>query len=818
MQVTRRGLLAGAAVGGGLVIAWSLMPRAFPVPLEPGENEHVFGAWLKIAEDGVITVAVPQLEMGQGITTILPQIVAVELGADWRQIAVEPAPPSGAYANIPLAAKWAPLWMPITTDLAEPGDFLTTRFAQNTAFAATADGTALAAYELPCREAAASARIMLAQAAAERWDVTPEECEAEAGFIIHSAPDRPMRRASFAELVRDAAKLDPPELPPLRVASASERPIPGQADEPTQFPRLDLPSKVDGTYLFAGDVRLPDMVYAAIRHGPLPSAKLTGFDIKEVRGNDAILQVVEGSDWLCAVGTNWWAADRALDKMRPRFAVADTPDTAAIEDALDTALREGTGYRIATRGAEDAMFDDPDLALRYDVAPAPHATLETTTATAHFVDGKLRLWLASQSPEHARNAAAEVLGIGLTYVVLYPMPAGGSFDRRLEQGHAIEAALIAREVGEKFGRPVQLIWSREQEMLAPPRTPVAALVTAKLGKVGRSEIAAIRTRIAAPATTHEFGQRLFHGKTPEAALRESADQRDPMACAGALPPYAIPTAVVDHVPVNLRLPTGRMRANAHGYTAFFTESFIDEVAARGKREPLSYRIEMLGQDLRMVACLQRAARLAEWGGGRDQSGQGLACHWMGDAAIISDGAGEFQGTRGRIACIASARLADGAVVVDKLFAAIDIGRIVNLDIARQQIEGGLIFGMGLALGRKFTYARGLPRQRRLAALNLPRLADSPEILVDFIASDAPAFDPGELGAAVVAPAIANALYSASGRRFRSIPFIDDPVDRPAVKAITELVPAQDADPDSETIAPSEQPAQIAPDGSIITDE
>src|SRR5690606_34229118 len=202
MRVSRRGILIGAAVGGGLLVAWTLRPRNFPDPLAPGRGEYGFGAWLKIAQDGVITVAVPQLEMGQGVTTILPQIVAVELGADWRQIAVEPAPVSGAYANVPLAAQWAPLWMPFAPGLAgDPDDLLAKRYAQETRFVATAEGTALAAHEGPCRMAAAAARAVLCMAAAQRWGVAWEECDAAAGFVRHGE-----RRLRFAELAAEAAR------------------------------------------------------------------------------------------------------------------------------------------------------------------------------------------------------------------------------------------------------------------------------------------------------------------------------------------------------------------------------------------------------------------------------------------------------------------------------------------------------------------------------------------------------------------------------------------------------------------------------------
>jgi len=746
MHVTRRGVLIGSATGGGLLVAWALTPRRYPPPLSPGPNEASFDAWLKIGADGVVTVAVPQLEMGQGITTLLPQVVAMELGADWRQMAVEPAPVSGAYPNLPLAARWASLRRPAFEFLAdEPDDWLTLRWAQDNRFMATADGTSLAAYELPCRNAAASARAMLAMAAADRWDAAWEECEARDGFIVHGP-----KKLGFGDLALEAARYTPPDPPPLRPMAPAEAPNDMGAEAPNFFPRLDLPSKVDGGHLFAGDVRLPDMAYAAIRHGPIGQSELAGFDKNAAEGTAGLLRVVKGKRWLAAVATSWWTAERALDRMRPRFRITGALDSAGMEEALEQAIRK-RGQRIVERGDGDDAMGKPSLSARYDVSAAIHATIETASVTARYRDGLLELWMASQAPEQARRAAAKTLGIAESDVVLYPMPAGGSFDRRLENDHAIEAALIAREAG----RPVQLLWSRWQEALAGrPRTPVAAVLSAKTSPSGH--IAVWRARLALPPTAREFGDRLFGNMTGWAAIDRNEGEADPMAVEGADPPYGIEHVAVDHISARIGLPTGRLRGNAHGYTCFFTESFIDELAAQHEREPLPYRMEMLGGDARLAACLQHAARMAEWGGGRDQSGQGLACHRIGE---------------GRIAAIATATQGEGGVKVEKLSAAVDIGRIVNLDIARQQIEGGLIFGIGLALGCSTDYERGLPTEGRLAGFNLPQLRDCPEIEVDFIASQAEPADPGELGVAVAAPAIANALFSATGLRLRRLPLL-----------------------------------------------
>ncbi len=752
MNLSRRNVLIGTLAGGGLALGYALRPRRFAVPLPAGENEFAFDAWIKIAHTGVVTVAVPQLEMGQGITTLIPQIVAEELGADWRQIAVESPPPGGAYANGVLAAKWAVMWMPALAVLAKaPDSAIARRWAETARFTATADGASLAAYEQPARIAAASVRAVLAKAAASRWDAAWEECEAKDGFIILGT-----KRLSFGDLAQDAADYHPPRNPVLRAGASAERSIDFPPGGALRFPRLDLPSKVDGSFRFAADVRLPGMVHAAIHHGPIGETELLDFDEAAAKSVPGVLGVISHKRWLAAVASDWWSAEKALDAMRARFATTHRADTARFEAALDEAVHRGSAVRIHEAGEPDSLAAGPfALARRYDVAPALHAGLETASATARLGNGRLELWLASQAPESARRAVAEALGLGIRDVVLYPMPAGGSFDRRLEHGHAVEAALIARATG----RPVQLTWSRWQEHLAGwPRTPVVAVMAAKVTKGG--ELSGWKARLALPASAREFGRRLLGNDSPRQAIRASANEGDALAMEGATPPYAVPNMVIEHVSTTIALPTGRLRGNAHGYTAFFTESFIDELAHQGGHEPLSYRIALLGDDLRLAQCLQRVAGLATWGGGGDGSGQGLACHRIGEGD-----------SAGRIAVIATARRDERGVRVDKIAAVADIGRIVNVDIARQQIEGGLVFGIGLALGCSTPYAQGLPQVGRLAALGLPVLADCPEIEVEFIESSAPPADPGELGVAVAAPALANALFSATGLRFRRLPLL-----------------------------------------------
>ena len=621
MQVSRRGFAAGAAIGGGLLVAWWLFPRSHLNPLEPAEGEHAFDAWLKIAEDGVVTVAVPQLEMGQGITTLLPQIVAQELGADWRQIAVEPAAISGAYPNLPLAKRWQSLWDPYTSGLSEMSDdYLAHRFATGERFTATADGTSIAAYEGACRHAAATARALLAKEAASQWDGAWEDCKVARGVVTLGE-----NSATFGDLAKGATRWAPPDPAPLRAQPPGEAAREQDTKEPEEateatilFPRIDLPSKVDGTFQFAGDVRLPGMVYASVRHGPNDGSTLEDFDAAAAARVTGLVGVVKSKRWLAAAAETWWSAERALDAMNPEFTTASPVDSGDMVGRIDTVLTGGLSYIMAETGFGAEGIERFDFARKYEVDPAFAVPLETATATARFYDGRLDLWMASQAPEQARKAAASAIGLSVEDVALYPMPAGGSFDARLEHDHAIEIALIAYELE----KPVQVSWSRRDELIrARPRCPAYMLLGAQISQDGEGALDGLRFRIAAPPANLEFGQRLFGDLTTTAAIEASKDKRDPLACEGAVPPYAIPSLIVEHAPVDIGLPVGRVRGNSHTYTCFAMESFIDEVARANDREPMSYRIGLLSNDIRMANCLQRAAQLAGWDGGSIKAGK-----------------------------------------------------------------------------------------------------------------------------------------------------------------------------------------------------
>ncbi len=753
-RVNRRNVLIGGGVGAGLLIGFALWPRSWPPSLNAKKGETVFNPFLKIRRDGVVTVIVPQTEYGQGVTTALPQILADELGADWRTIAIQPAPIHPAYGNMLLVeedselvtpSRWVPQWA---------DDFNRYIKAENAARGSvmlTGGSTSIRAFEAKYREAGAAARILLQKAAAEKMQervgsVTWDKLRVGNGFVL--GPDG--MRLRFGDLAEAAAA----HRLPSEILYRSPRPEDVLYGK--ELPRLDAPAKVDGSPVFAGDIRLPGLLYASVRQGPLGHNRLTALDRKAALAVKGVSGIVERPGWVAVTAASWWSANKALDRLAPLFR-SDGPLTsnAAIEKGLKDALA-APGSRIDEIGDIDAAFDGRPLAsATYEVAPALHATIETRTATARVEGGHLQLWVASQAPAACRAAVAAATSYAPGDITLFPMMAGGHHGIGFEHDVAVQAAIIAIETR----KPVQLIWSRAEEMLQDrPRTPARARMTATLDTA--YNIHGLKADIAAAPSYHEWKGRVLDGETAPDAMANAAGASDAHAVRGALPIYAIPHRAVDYHSADIGLPTGHWRGQADSYSCFFTECFIDEMAARASLDPMSYRMQMLVDQPRMARCLTHAGILGGWTGGSKGAGEGIACHSM-------------RGSH--IAVMVAAHPTGRGLRVERIAAVADVGRMVNPGLVRQQIESGLIFGLAAALGSTTGYEGGLATMRTFGGLRLPRLDQTPEILIELIPSTEAAGGVSELGVPAIAPALANAYFSATGQRMRRLPFSLKPV-------------------------------------------
>ena len=695
MRINRRTLLIGGGAGVGLIVAFSVWPHRWKSELSAAKGEETFGNFIKIARDGRVAVAVAQVETGQGVWTALPQVVADELGAAWETIGVEPAPLAQPYAN------------PIAEEEGWPEGIRI-----------TANSTSVRAFEQPLREAAATARAMLMGAAADRWNVDPSECETADGFVING-----VRTFTFGELAEEAASRSPPANPPRRQSTKGR--LIGQ---PLQ--RLDAPAKADGSWRFGGDVRLPGLLFACARLAP-PDGTLKSFSRELIAREHGVRHFSATEHWIAVVADSWWAAERALKAANPVFSGQRT--TADLRPVFDQALAEGAATEWFSQGDYDAVTrGSRPLAATYYAAPSQHLGLEPITATARAANGGLELWASTLAP-----------GFGGTDATVYPLPPGEPAGRAME----MDAAGIAMALAKAVGRPVQLILSQSSSQNHDRVSPAALARLAALPGAGGITVA-WNMRVA---TTDGLGAALarLSGKGAPSKL-------DKTALDGSIPPYSIPNVKVEAIRAELPFKAGYMRGSPQREFAFFTESFMDELAHAAGIEPLAFRMSLLGSNGRLARCLQAAARLANWDGGAPGSTMGIA------------GASAFGS---HIGVVAMASIGDDQrVKIHRLTAAVDCGVVVNSAVATQQVEAGMIWAAAQATVAAPEWLAGMPRARPIGGIALPQLGDAPEVVVEIIpSSEAPGGLSG-LGTLPVAPAVANALYAGSGKRIRSLPF------------------------------------------------
>jgi isoquinoline 1-oxidoreductase beta subunit len=728
MGVKRRAVLIGgvALVGGGLfAVSWSeraATRRA--AKLVGSATAGVFQTWIRIAEDDTVTVFSPHVDMGQGSLTALAQMVADELDADWSKIVVVAAPVDEAFANAPLVKGFSAEMLPFSIPAifrGEVGSALAMVARHMPLQVTGGSSTVRMTGQQGMRVAGAAARAALLAAAARRLGVAEAELATGGCKVTHGKSGRSLR---YGELAAEAAQLPLATAP--RLKDARDYRFIGKS-----VPRLDSPAKVDGTAQYGIDVRLPDMRVATVMAAPVRGGKLEAVDAKPALAITGVEKVITLDSAVVVVAKDYWQALTGLRALSPRFSDGGhgALSTASIAAAQAAKIRTGKPDGKSGHGDVPAAFaasGAPLVAADYAVPFIHHAMMEPFALTAHFHDGKLELWGGVQDPLHSRKAAADAAGISADDVTVHPMIMGGSFGRRLPGFCGIIAQAV--QVAGQVPYPVKLIWSREQDVRHGTYRPQAsARLTAALGKDGR---------IAGWAT--DYAQ-------SEDAAREAKFV------------YDVPAFAMRHYKFATNQQDGAWRSVNSNQNGFYVESFMDELAHAAGEDPYEFRRKHLKPGSRHLAVLDDAARRSGWGtplaAGR---GRGIAMV-------------ESFGTI--VAHVIEASVDDaGRPRAHRVWSTVDCGQVVNPGGGAAQIMGGVIMALSACIDEAITLDKGAVVQSNFHDYPLLTLAEAPEVEVHFVPSDAPMGGLGEPGVPPTAPALANAVFAASGVRIRQLPF------------------------------------------------
>ncbi|MDF3833101.1 xanthine dehydrogenase family protein molybdopterin-binding subunit [Cupriavidus basilensis] len=742
--------IAGAM--GALVVGWSVMPprqrlvTADPLPLD--DSQAGLNGWVKVASDNTVTVMMSKSEMGQGVHTGLAMLLAEELDADWAQVRVEHSPIDKIYNNQAATVDGLPFHPDDDGAVKTAAGWMTRKLMREIGTMMTGGSSSIKDLWLPMREAGASARAMLISAAAEQWKVPAGECRAEAGKVLHASG----RTASFGELAALAARQPRPDTVALKDPARFK--LVGQ---PVR--RIEAASKLDGSARFGIDV-LPDgLLYASVAMCPTLGGTVAGFDGTAAARLPGVVKVIQvgahngGSGGVAVIADTPYRAMRALKQVTVQWdhGAAAQASSAAIQRQLAQTLDEAQGHAYYSHGDVDAALSTAarTVVAEYHAPYLAHAALEPANCTVRLKDGAATVWASTQVPRIARDQAARALGIPADKVDLKVQLLGGGFGRRLEADFISQAAAIAREVE---GRPVQTIWSREQDIRHDFYRP-ACVSRFKAGLDKAGKLVAWHNTSAGQAIMPNVLARSFGlpAAGPDKTTSEGAFDQ----------PYEWPNARIGHEIVELPVPVGFWRSVGHSHQAFFKESFVDEVAVAAGQDPVAFRSGLLAHHPRHLAVLQRAAALSDWG-------KPLAP--AADGAPRARGVALHQSFGSIVAQVAEVSLGpDKRIRVHRVVCVIDCGTPVNPNLIRQQMESAVVFGLSAALYGEITIAEGQVQQSNFHDYPVLRIDACPAIETEIMPSQAPPEGVGEPGTPPIAPAIANALFALTGQRLRALP-------------------------------------------------
>jgi isoquinoline 1-oxidoreductase beta subunit len=700
-EFTRRDFLRSSTLGGaGLVIAFYLPTKAdlrgqgAQPPFQPN-------AWLQVDPQDNVTIWVGKSEMGQGVRTSLPMIVAEELDADWKRVRIEPA----------------------QADASKYGNQL------------TGGSTSVRTSWEPLRQAGAQARAVLVAAAAQNWGVAPESCRTENGSVIHDASGR---RARYGSLAEAAAKLPVPEKPPLK--HAKDFRIVGKS-----LPRLDIPAKVDGSAQFGIDVRVPGMLFAVVARCPVFGGKVARFDATRAKAVKGVRAVTPISNGVAVVADSTWAA------MEGRKALDVTWDEGP-HAGLTSAEISRRFAKLAAGPAAVARHDgDVEAALKgaartleavYEVPFLAHATMEPMNATADVRSGSCEVWAPTQFPAMAQEVAGKIAGVRPEKATVHITLMGCGFGRRTEADFVADAV----EASKAVGKPVQVLWTREDDMQHDHYRPASYHVL-RAGLDADGRLIAWTHRVVAPSIRGQYGATVEGGGVDLGAVDGAVDL-----------PYAIPNLRVDYVMANTAVPVGYWRSVYASQTAFANECFLDEIAAAAGKDPVELRRDLLRNAPHHKAVLELVAEKSGWGkplaAGRFR---GLAVHKS------------FHTCVAEVAEVSLEK--DGTPRVHRVVCAIDCGLPVNPAGIASQMQSGIVYGLSAALRGKITIDKGRVQQSNFDDYQVLRFDEMPHVEAHIVPSTEPPTGTGEPGLPPIAPAVANAVSAARGERVRKLPIV-----------------------------------------------
>ncbi|MYN40848.1 molybdopterin-dependent oxidoreductase [Duganella sp. FT109W] len=745
----RRFILGGLAVGGALVVGWGVMPPrqrlngSHALPLDT--DSVALNGWVGIGKDGSVTVAMPRSEMGQGVYTALPMLVAEELDVPLSTVRLVQAPIDKIFGNIAMLKDGLPFHPDDTGRLKSTVSWVVGKVARELGLIITGDSSSVKDAWEPMREAGATARAMLVAAAAAEWSVSAADCRTEDGHVLHADG----RKLAYGALAVKAVNAQPGE---VRLKTPQEFKLIGKPQ-----PRRDTPSKVNGTAIFGIDARPAGMLYAAVRMSPVIGGTVASVNSAAALKMPGVIKVVDYSAALtektgagagvAVIAKSYWQARQAALALEIQW--NDGPLARLSSDAIyaDFAARldKEDGHAYYQAGDMDAVEGKAagvakTLKAEYRAPYLAHAAMEPVNCTAQVKDGKVHVWAPTQSPGFAMEVAAKVGGVSADKVVLEVTMLGGGFGRRLDVDMVAQAVAIAKQAD---GYPVQMIWSREDDTTHDVYRPAAlARFSATLDAAGN--VLGYDNKSASGSIGHQFFKRNL-GLPAGGPDKTTAEGEFDMQ-------YHFANQRIRHVIVDSAVPLGYWRSVGHSHNAFFKESFIDELAHAAGKDGVTFRRDLLAQHPRHLAVLNAA--VARAGAAPEGRAHGVALHQSFGTIVAQVAEVSVEGTEIR---------------VHRVVCAIDCGLAVNPNIIAQQAESGVIFGLSAALFGAATIKDGKIEQSNFHDYPVVRLNQAPEVETIILPSSAHPEGMGEPATPPVAPAVANAVFKLTGKRLRSLP-------------------------------------------------